>query len=102
MTMQAALQALSTDATRWDEVSDALGQARDAAAGLALPASTFSFAGGEAAAAYDAVRAHVHSLLDGGVQETSGAAATLRQVRKAYEGTDEAARAGISGLWAPR
>lgn len=102
MTLEAALAALTTDANRWDDVSDALAGARDAATRLTLPASTFSFAGGEAATAYEAVRAHVRALLDGGVQETAGAAQALREVRRTYEETDEAARAGLSGRWAPQ
>lgn len=102
MTLQTALEALTTDANRWDDVSEALSQARDAATGLTLPASTFSFAGGEAASAYEAVRAHVRSLLDGGVTQTADAAQALRDVRKAYEQTDASASAGLSGLWAPQ
>ena len=49
MSVTIALDALSKDAARWDEVSEALGGAAHSAGGLRLDDSAFSFAGGAAA-----------------------------------------------------
>ena len=99
MSITTALDALTADANRWEGVADELGGAGDAAAALWLPRSAFSFAGGDAAATYEAVRAHVESLLRGAQSEVVGAAAALRQVRATYEGTDDAARAALQATW---
>ncbi len=99
MTVSVALEALTRDAQRWDTVSGELGKAAGAAAGLGLSEQVFSFAGGSVASTYESVRAQVEQMLRGGVTETAGAAAALRQVRTAYESTDEATRTSLQGLW---
>lgn len=99
MSVTVALEALTADANRWDAVSGALTGAARAAGDLGLSEKTFSFAGGSVSSTYEAVRAHVQQLLRQGGAETAGAAAALRQVRTAYESTDEATRSGLQGLW---
>lgn len=99
MSFGTALEALTADAKRWDVISDGLDAARGAAASLQLDDADFSFAGGDLAASYESVRSRVQQLLRQGREETSGAAGTLLDVRRVYEGTDAAARADIEGLW---
>lgn len=99
MSVTIALDALSKDAARWDEVSEALGGAAHSAGGLRLDDSAFSFAGGAAASTYESVRSRVESLLRGGESETSGAADALLEVKRAYEGMDRAAAAALNGAW---
>lgn len=99
MSFETALDALTSDARLWDEISQELGGAARSASGLVLDPSQFSFAGGGVAASYESARARVQALLDGGERETEGAATALLQVRQTYEGTDQAARAELEGVW---
>lgn len=99
MTFEAAMQALTDDAKRWDGVADATRTAADKAGGLTVHASQFSFAGGSVSTAFEDVRSLVEELLRGGATEMAGAATALRQVRTTYEGTDEAARQRLAGTW---
>lgn len=99
MSFEAAMEALSNDSRLWDGVSQELYEASRVASGLSLAPSQFSFAGDNVAATYETARAKVEALLKGGESETAGASAALLQVRRTYEGTDEAARASLEGVW---
>jgi hypothetical protein len=99
MTFEAAMQALTDDAKRWDGVADATGTAASTAGALTAHPSQFSFTGGAVATAFEELRAVVENLLRDGSAEMAGAATALRQVRATYEGTDEAARQRLAGTW---
>lgn len=99
MTFEAAMEALTADAVRWDTTAGVLGGAADSTGGLAASPSQFSFAGGTVASLYEETRASVERLLRGGESETAGAAVALRKVRETYEGTDQAARDRLAGTW---
>jgi uncharacterized protein YukE len=99
MTFEAAMQALTDDAKRWDRVADAARTAADTAGSLTTHPSQFSFAGGAVASSFEEVRAIVEQLLRGGSTEMAGAATALRQVRATYEGTDESAKQRLAGTW---
>ncbi|MBT0993258.1 hypothetical protein KIN34_03010 [Cellulomonas sp. DKR-3] len=99
MTFEAAMQALTDDAKRWDGVADVTRTAADSAGSLSVRPSQFSFAGGAVSTSFEEIRSVVEGLLRGGSAEMAGAATALRQVRATYEGTDEAAKQRLAGTW---
>lgn len=101
MTLQSSLDALESDAVRWDTTSHTLADAGTAAQGLALGTSQLSWAADETGltATYEQIRAKVAGLLTEGGEQTGAIATRLRQVKRDYEGTDEAARARLAGSW---
>jgi hypothetical protein len=103
MTLQAALDALTSDAKSWDEVSGVLTSSSTTAGGLTV--STYSWpqviSEIPLAATYEKLRAKVETLLSDGGTETGDLAETLRKVRTAYEDTDHTARDRLHGTWDP-
>lgn len=102
MSFEAALEALSSDATMWEGVSSSLSEAAGATDGLTLY-SEFSFAGLSAGLAetYNQVREKAGDLLVGGGRETADIADTLRLVRRTYESTDQSVSTSLQGTWDP-
>jgi len=104
MSVTVGLDALSNDAELWDGASDALSAAAGAAGGLTLSLSSLSWAAGEEGLmeVYEAARSRVERLCREGATETGVIAATLREVRAAYEASDAAAQAAFDGMWEPK
>lgn len=104
MSMQVSLDALAADAVLWEGVSGTLGSASRSAAGLTLSSASLSWAAEEVGLVdvYEAARARVERLLREGEAETDTIAVTLRQVRTAYESSDENERAVYRGAWEPK
>lgn len=104
MTLQVALDALSKDAGMWGGVSDVLSDASSTATGLTLDTGSLSWAAEVVGLVpvYEAARARLQTLLSEGATETETIAATLRQVKAAYESTDAAESAAFRGLWDPQ
>ena len=84
----ASLQALESDAMRWN---DAAADLRAAAADLVLGAGAFSFAGREVAGAYEALRSRTAMLLAEGADNLDAVAAALRAGAAAYTAEEAAA-----------
>jgi hypothetical protein len=91
-TLAVALDALESDAVRWTDAAAALRAAAAAAAGLALETGAFSFAGGQVAAMYEALRNRIVALLHDGADNYETVAAALRATAAAYA-TQDAAQA---------
>lgn len=104
MSVTVGLEALAADAVLWEGTAATLGAASRAAGGLTLSTVSLSWAAGEEGLAdvYEAARARVERLLSEGSTETGVIAATLRQVKGAYESNDEAQRAAYDGVWEPK
>jgi hypothetical protein len=85
-----ALAALESDATRWADAAAQLRLAAEAAAGQALPAGAFSFAGREVAVAYEELRRRTATLLGEGADNFDAVAAALRASAAAYAASDAA------------
>lgn len=85
-----ALEALRDDATVWSDDAGTLKAAQSTAESLRLPAPPFSFAGGQLAAAYDALVTRVATLLDQGGTNFTTVAAALRASADAYEADEQA------------
>lgn len=104
MSMKVNLDALTADAVLWEGVSGTLGSSSRSAAGLTLSSVSLSWAAEEVGLldVYEAARARVERLLREGETETETIAVTLRQVRTAYESTDESERAVYRGIWDPK
>lgn len=103
MSFQVALEALGTDASRWDDVSAALDGASTSATGLTLTTAQLSWAAEVVGltTTYEAMRAKTERLLREGATETSTVAEGLRTVSTTYEGSDETARQRLESAWAP-
>jgi hypothetical protein len=99
MSFEVAMKALIADADRWNGISESLSNMSGDCGGLALPDSAFSFAGGDAAAAYEQVRSFVQGFVSDGAEKTKGAADALKEVHRTYRGTDEAAKAALEEKW---
>ncbi|MGZ6745717.1 MAG: hypothetical protein ACXVEJ_09155 [Nocardioides sp.] len=99
MSFEVAMKALLADADRWGATGDALSGASHSAAALHLPDQAFSFAGGDAAAAYESLRSFVQDYLSDGAGKAHGAARALRHVHHVYAGSDEAARSALEQKW---
>jgi Skp family chaperone for outer membrane proteins len=99
-----AAGALESDAVRWTGMAADLRAAAATAAGQVLSTSAFSFAGREVAAAYDALRARVATLLAEGAENLDAVAAALRAGAAAYTAEEAAAAARLreAGGGAPR
>ena len=104
MSVTVGLEALAADAALWEGTASTLGAASRSAAGLTLSAVSLSWAAEEVGLVevYEAARSRVEQLLREGETETGVIAATLRQVKAAYESIDEAQRAAYDGVWEPR
>jgi hypothetical protein len=90
-----ALDALESDAVRWTDAATQLRAAAAAVVGQALPEGAFSFAGREAAAAYDGLRGRTAVLLQEGADNLDAVAAALRTSAAAYAASD---RTGVRRL----
>jgi len=103
MTIQAAMEALTSDAKRWDEVSTALSTASGTASGLALGSSVFPQLLGmsdlDLDGIYTQLQSKVEHLLSEGSTETGAIADALVQVRKDFESTDQSVRDALKGVW---
>lgn len=99
MSFEVAMKALLADADRWTSTSEDLTTASSAAAALTVPDQSFSFAGGEAATAYEELRSFVQGFLSDGSAKASGAAAALSHVHQVYAASDESAKAELEQKW---
>lgn len=101
MTLQVSLEALDSDAARWESSSRTLAGAQQVAEGLSLSDTQLSWAGQDTGlvATYEQLREKVAALLTQGVGETDKIAATLREVKLVYESTDDAAKQRLKGVW---
>jgi uncharacterized protein YukE len=100
-TLQAALDALSHDATSWDAAAEVTSDAMTAASQQTLTVSDLSWAAGVVGLSdtYDSMVQKMVGLLSGGTIEMREIATELRAVKTTYEGTDDAARARLDGVW---
>ena len=85
-----ALDALERDAARWARAAQELRAAAGAAQDQDLARSAFSFAGGEVADAYAALRTATTTLLDHGARNCDDIAAALRTCAAAYAAEETA------------
>ena len=103
MTIQAAMEALTADAKRWDEVSTALSTASGTASGLTLASGAFPRLLGmsdlDLDGLYNRLQSKVQVLLAEGSTETDAIADALIQVRKDFESTDQSVRDALKGVW---
>jgi hypothetical protein len=99
VTFEVSLNALSSDADKWDETAHTLAQASADASGMVVEATCFSFVGREAHDAYEKARAYIEGFLRDGGTEASGAAAVLREVRAEYENADQRAADRFAKDW---
>jgi uncharacterized protein YukE len=99
-----ALDALTKDAKRWDDTADMLKKAKGDCAAMTLRTQDFTFLGGDVYKEYEAARKFMEDYLGDGESATSKAAAALRKVKAAYEGTDQLTKAEIDKIksdWKP-
>jgi hypothetical protein len=101
MTFAYAVEALTNDAKLWDGIADDLATVKSSVTNLDLAPGAFSFAGGEVATAYAALRERVLELLQDGTDQTRGAANALRKIRSDYENTEVSIQQSLAGLWEP-
>ena len=101
--MQAEFEALTDEAAEWDTTADALSTAAQAAAGLTIEASTFSFISQliDVQTSYLAAQQRVVDVCSAGERETRKLADALRQVRQDFESTDADVVRAIGALWVP-
>jgi uncharacterized protein YukE len=99
MTFQTSMDAMTKDATRWDDTATMLKAAASDCADMTLRTQDFSFLGGDVHHQYETVRSFMHQYLSDGQRETSEAAGALRKARDIYEGTDEDAKHSIEAAW---
>jgi hypothetical protein len=101
MTLKAAIDALHTDATTWDETSGVLSRAAEEANALTLTEGQLSWASRPTGLldTYAEIQAKVGALLAQGAQTHADLARTLDQVATAYERDDEQAAARLGGVW---
>lgn len=99
MSLQVALEALTSDANRWRDVAEVLDEASGAAANLTLAPSQFSFAGATVYQTYETLRAHLQNLLEQGSENLNTGADELDQVRTEYETADQDSAHRLEGLW---
>jgi hypothetical protein len=97
-----ALEALESDAARWADAAVRLRAASAAAAALVLDAGAFSFAGREAADAYEALRLRTTTLLAQGADELDSIAAALRTSAATYAAEEAAGAHRLGALEGPR
>ena len=94
-----ALEALEHDAARWTRAARDLRAAADAARGQALDRASFSFAGGAAADAYDALRTKTVALLTQGARNCDDIAAALRTSAERYAAEENAGVHRMRGVY---
>jgi hypothetical protein len=92
-----ALEALESDAARWDAAAAELRKAATTAARMTVERGAFSFAGGGVASAYEAVRGRTEALLHQGAGELDAIAAGLRSAAAAYAAADAAGAHRLGG-----
>jgi hypothetical protein len=97
-----ALEALESDAARWDDAAVRLRAASATAAGLVLDAGAFSFAGHAAADAYEALRIRTETLLAQGAEELDSIAAALRTSAATYAAEEAAGAHRLEAAEGPR
>lgn len=101
MTLQADLDALTSEAGVWDTTADTLKTAGTAVDGLTLDESAFSFITftTDVGATYAQAQTHVSTILWAGHTEAGNIANALRTVRSEYESTDAHTQAHVKGIW---
>lgn len=99
MSFEVAMKALLADADRWSDTATELTTASNSATALTLPAQSFSFAGGDAAAAYEELRSFVQGFLSDGSAKAAGAASALTHVHEVYASTDENVQDALRSKW---
>lgn len=104
MTMQAGFEALTKEASEWDDTSQALSTAAGVVAGLQLTSAQFSFISAMTGvdSGYVQARQHVEDVLLAGTTETSQLAGALRSVRSDFQSTDASVVDHVGALWAPQ
>lgn len=90
--IEVALDALEADAVGWSAAAADLRGAAQAAVGVPVAVSAFSFAGQSVAASYDELRSKMETLLSEGADSLDAIATGLRASAAAYA-ADEAANA---------
>ena len=88
--LSVAVEALESDAARWEHAAADLRTAATAAAELVLDPGAFSFAGEAAADTYEALRIRTVTLLGQGADELAAIAAALRTSAATYAAEDAA------------
>lgn len=103
MTMQAGFEALTSEASEWDDTSQALDDAASTVSGLGLTAAQFSFVcdGIGVDASYAQALQHVTDVLTAGARETGKLADALREVRRDFQSTDEDVVHEVQSVWIP-
>ncbi len=103
MTMQAAFEALTSEAAEWDDTSQALSDAAGTVSGLQLSAAQFSFISFLTGVddGYSQARQHVEDVLTAAARETRKLADALREVRRDFESTDQQVVSEVQSVWIP-
>ena len=103
MTMQAAFEALTSEASEWDDTSRALSDAATTVSGLQLSAAQFSFVCFMTGIddSYAQARQHVEDVLTAGARETAQLADAVREVRRDFESTDQQVVSEVQSVWIP-
>ncbi|MDR3202302.1 MAG: hypothetical protein LBT54_04120 [Bifidobacteriaceae bacterium] len=99
MTVSVEYEALERDAAKLDLIAAKMVSMRGTVSGLKLRTQQFSWNGGGAYQAYEAMIAQLDDVLKSGGAEMTGAATALRDVRAAYIQDETAAAADLAGLW---
>lgn len=102
-TMQAEFEALSSEATEWDDTAAALRAAAETVAGLQLTNAQFSFISGVTGVdtSYSEARQHVEDVLRAGERECLQLGEALRQVRADFQSTDTSVVNAVQSVWTP-
>ena len=102
-TMQAEFEALTSEATEWDDTARVLETAKNTVNGLELTAAQFSFVSFMTGvdSSYAQARQHVEDVLAAGQEESTQLANALRDVRNDFQSTDQAVREAVQQVWIP-
>jgi hypothetical protein len=99
--LKVAFEALSKDATVWDEAGDTLETAQGAVADIEVNRGAFSFAAMDVADSYSELHSRVSELLRSGAVETRAGADALRAVREEFERLEDITTSELNSMWKP-
>ena len=99
--LKVAYEALSKDASIWDEAGDTLDTAYTEVNSIEVYRGAFSFAAIDIADTYAELHAQVLALLQAGGAATHAGADALRTVRDDFERLEDYTQAELYSVWQP-
>lgn len=99
--LRANFEALSKDASIWDEASTTLSTSGSTIAAIQVTHGAFSFAAMDLADQYAELHQRVTQLLADGAQAASNGAQALREVRDMYQQLEEGTASELARMWQP-